>query len=264
MSATAVGIHPTAVVDPGAELGAGVRVEAYAVIRDHVWIGEGTRIGPHVVIEPWTTIGCDCRISAGVILGGPPQDRHFQGERSYLRIGNRVTLREYVSINRATGEEAATVVGDDTQILACSHAGHNSQIGRGVVITNACQLGGHVAVEDGAVIGGLVGVSQYCRVGTLAMVGGLTRVVQDIPPYMLVSGNPARTVGVNRVGLERVGIAPVAQGALRRAHRLLMRSHLDVTRALARIETELPPVPEIRHLVEFIRDSQARGTGIPR
>ncbi len=264
MSATAAGIHPTAIVDPGAELGAGVRVAAYAVIRDHVWIGEGTRIGPHAVIEAWTTIGRDCLVSAGVILAGTPQDRHFQGERSYLRIGDRVTLREYVSISRATGEEAATVVGDDTQILAYSHAGHNCQIGRGVLITNACQLGGHVAVEDGAVLGGMVGILQFCRIGTLAMVGGYTRVVQDIPPYMLVSGNPARTVGVNRVGLERAGIAPASQEALRRAHRLLMRSHLDVTRALARIEAELPPAPEIRHLVEFIRGSQARGTGIPR
>lgn len=259
-----VQIHPTAIVDPGAELGADVRVDAYAVIGDRVRIGDGTRIGPHVVIEPGTTIGLNCSVHASAVLGGTPQDRHFQGERSYLRIGDRVVLREYVSISRATGEEAATIVGDDTQILAYSHAGHNCRIGRGVTITNACQLGGHVIVEDGVVLGGMVGILQFCRVGTLAMVGGYTRVVQDVPPYMLVSGNPARTISLNRVGLERAGIAAEAQEGLRRAHRLLMRSRLDVTRALERIEAEVAPSPEVRHLVEFIRTTQARGAGFPR
>lgn len=264
MSSRVAEIHPAAIVDPGAELGAGVRVDAYAVIRGHVRIGDGTWIGPHAVIEAWTTIGQDCRVSAGAVLGGIPQDRHFQGERSYLRIGERVLLREYVSLSRATGEDAATVVGDDTQMLAYSHAGHNCQIGRSVVITNACQLGGHVVVEDAAVLGGMVGILQFCRVGTLAMIGGFTRVVQDVPPYMLVSGNPARTISVNRVGLERAGVAPEAQEGLRRAHRLLARSKLDVTRALDRIEAEIVPSPEIRRLVEFIRASRARGTGFPR
>jgi len=261
---TAPEIHPTALVAPGAELGAGVRVEAYAVIRDHVRIGDGTWIGPHVVIDAWTTLGEECRVFSGAVLGGVPQDRHFAGERSYLRIGDRVILREYVSLSRATGEDAATVVGDDTQILAYSHAGHNSRIGRGVIITNGCQLGGHVVVGDLAVLGGMVGVLQFIHIGTLAMVGGFTRVVQDALPYMLVSGNPARTIAVNRVGLERAGVPPEVQETLRRAHRLLMRSGLDVSHALERIEAEIEPYPEVRHLVESIRDSRARGTGIPR
>ncbi len=257
-------IHPTAIVGPGAALGAAVRVDAYAVIRDHVRIGDGTWIGPHVVIEEWTTLGRDCRVFPGAVLGGVPQDRHFAGERSYLRIGDRVILREYVSLSRATGEEAATVVGDDTQILAYSHAGHNAQIGRRVIITNGCQLAGHVVVGDDAVFGGMAGVLQFIHIGTLAMVGGLARVNQDVPPYMLVSGNPARTIAVNRVGLERAGMPGEVQEKLRRAHRLLMRSGLDVSHALERIEAEIEPCPEVRHLVEFIRDSRARGTGIPR
>jgi len=257
-------IHATAIVAPGAKLGAGVRVEAYAVIRDHAQIGDGTWIGPHAVIEEWTTLGRECSVSPCAVLGGVPQDRHFVGERSYLRIGDRVILREYVSISRATGEDAATVVGDDTQFMAYSHAGHNSQIGRGVIITNGCQLGGHVVVEDRAVLGGMVGVLQFCHIGMLAMVGGFTRVNQDVLPYMLVSGNPARTVAVNQIGLERAGVPGEVQGKLRRAHRFLMRSGLDISRALERIEAEIEPCPEVRHLVEFIRGSQARGAGIAR
>ncbi len=261
---TAPEIHPTAIVAPGASLGAGVRVDAYAVVRDHVTVGDGTWIGPHAVIEEWTSLGRDCQVYAGAVLGGPPQDRHFQGERSYLRIGDRVTLREYVSLSRATGEDAVTEVGDDTQMLAYSHAGHNCRIGRGVLITNGSQLGGHVVVEDRAVLGGMVGVLQFVRIGTLAMVGGLTRVVQDVPPYMLVSGAPPRAVAVNRVGLERAAVPAETLENLRRAHRLLVRSGLDVSRALERIEAEIEPCPEVRRLVEFIRHSQARGTGIVR
>ncbi len=264
MSVAVPQIHPTAIIAPGAELGASVRVDAYAVIDDHVRIGDGTWVGAHAVIGAWTVIGRDCRVHPGVILGGAPQDRHFQGERSHLRIGDRVVLREYVSISRATGEDEATVVGDDTQILAYSHAGHNSQIGRGVLITNACQLGGHVVIEDQAVLGGMVGILQFCRVGMLAMVGGYTRVVQDLLPYMLASGNPARTISVNRVGLSRAGLPPEAQEKLRRVHRLLVRSKLDVTRALERIASEIEPSPEVRYLVEFIRAGQARGAGFPR
>ncbi len=257
-------VHPTAIVDPRAELGAGVRVDAYAVIRPHVAIGEGTWIGPHAVIEEWTVLGRECQVCAGAVLGGIPQDRHFAGERSYLWIGDRVVLREYVSLSRATGEDAATIVGDDTQMLAYAHAGHNCQIGQGVIITNASQLGGHVVVEDRAVVGGMVGVIQFAHIGTLAMVGGLTRVAQDVLPYMLVSGNPARTVTINRVGLQRAGMPDEVQEKLRRAHRLLARSGLDVSRALDRIEAEIEACPEVDHLVEFVRQSQARGMGIRR
>ena len=257
-------VHPTAIVDPGADLGAGARVDAYAVIRAHVKVGEGTWIGPHVVIEEWTTLGRDCQVYAGAVLGGIPQDRHFQGERSYLVIGDRVVLREHVCISRATGEEAATVIGDDTQMLAYAHAGHNCRIGRGVIITNGCQLSGHVEVEDRAVLGGMIGVIQFARVGTLAMVGGMSRVDKDVLPYMLVSGNPYRTVAINRIGLERAGVPEDVQDRLRRAHRILVRSGLDVSRALERIDAEIEDCPEIRHLVQFVRESQARGMGIRR
>lgn len=257
-------VHPTAIVSPGAVLSPGVRIGAYTVIADHVTIGPGTWIGPHVVIEEWTSLGGDCRVAAGAILGGTPQDRHFRGERSYLRIGDRVVLREYVSINRATGEDAASTVGDDTQILAYSHAGHNCRIGRGVIITNGCQLAGHVVVEDLANIGGMAGVIQFAHVGTLAMVGGFTRVDKDVPPYMLVNGNPYRTVAINRIGLERAGVTDDAQGQLRRAHRLLVRSGLDLSHAIEQIAAECGGGAEVRHLVEFLRDSQERGMGIRR
>jgi UDP-N-acetylglucosamine acyltransferase len=256
-------VHPTASIDPGAELEPGVRVGPYAVIANHTHIGAGTWIGPHAVIEEWTTLGRDCRIHPGAILGGLPQDRHFKGERSYLRIGDRVTLREYVSVSRATGEEAETVIGDDTYMLAYSHVGHNCRIGKNVIITST-QISGHVVVEDRVVFGGMVGVVQFRRIGTMAMVAGLTRILKDVPPYMFVDGHPLRIVTINRIGLTRAGVSPEIQLKLRRAHRLLVRSKLDVSRALDRIEQELDDCDEVRYLVKFIRDSQARGIGIGR
>jgi len=261
---TAPVVHPTAQVASGAMLAEGVWVDAYAVIRDHVTIGEGTRIGPHVVIEEWTRIGRGCRAYPGVVLGGTPQDWHFRGERSHLVIGNRVVFREYVTVSRATGEDEETVIGDDTQMLAYSHVGHNCRVGRGVVLTNGVQISGHVVIEDRAVFGGMSGAIQFVRVGTLAMVGGMTRVDKDIPPYMLVTGDPHRIVATNRVGLERAGVPAEVQEKLRRAHRILVRSHLDVSHALDRIEMEVGDCAEIHHLVEFIRASQARGIGIRR
>jgi len=257
-------VHPTASIDPGAELEPGVRVGPHAVIANHTQIGAGTWIGPHAVIEEWTTLGRDCRVHPCAVLGGIPQDRHFKGERSYLRIGDRVTLREHVSVNRATGEETETVIGDDTQMLAYSHAGHNCRIGKSVLITNGTQIGGHVVVEDRAVLSGLVGVLQYRRIGTLAMVAGMIRVAKDVPPYMLVDGHPPRIVTINRVGLTRAGVSPEVVLELRRAHRLLVRSGLDASHAMERIEQELSPCPEVRPLVEFVRGSQARGMGIGR
>ena len=257
-------VHPAACVDPGAQLGPGVRIEPYAVIENRTTIGAGSWIGPHAVIREWTTLGRDCQVHPGAVLGGPPQDRHFKGERSFLRIGDRVTFREYVSVSRATGEDAETVVGDDTYMLAYSHAGHNCQIGRGVIITNSTQLSGHVVVEDRVVFSGMAGVIQFARIGTMAMVTGMTRILKDVPPYMLVEGDPLRVVTINRVGLQRAGVSPETIQTLRRAHRLLIRSQLDVTHALERIEQDLEDCAEVRHLVEFIRASQARGMGIGR
>jgi len=259
-----VDIHPTAVVDPDAELGARVRIGPYSVIGPQVRIGDGTCIGPHVMIEPHTELGRDCRVSACAVLGGPPQDRHFSGEPTVLRIGDRVVLREYVSLSRATGDGAETVVGDDTEILAYSHAGHNCRIGRGVLITNGCQIAGHVVIGDRAVLGGMVGVIQFVHIGTMAMIGGLSRVVQDVLPYMLVNGNPIRTVAVNRVGLQRANVPRDVQEKLRRAHRLLVRSGLDVSHAVERIEAEIEPCAEVTHLLEFIRAGRKRGAGFPR
>jgi len=264
VSTAAAVVHPTAIVARSAVLGTGVRIGPYSVIAEHVKIGAGTSIGPHVVVEKWTTLGRDCHVSACAVLGGTPQDRHFAGERSYLRIGDRVILREYVSISRATGEDAASIIGDDTQILAYSHAGHNCRIGRGVVVTNGCQLAGHVIVEDFVNIGGMAGVIQFAQIGTLAMVGGFTRIDKDVPPYMLVNGNPYRTVAINKIGLERAGVPEQTQTHLRLAHRLLVRSGLDLSHAIDKIASECPAGPEIRHLVEFLRASQKRGMGIRR
>ena len=191
---------------------------------------------------------------------------------TYAALGKRTEAQELIdemkreafSVSRATGEDAETVIGNDTQMLAYSHAGHNCQIGSGVIITNSTQLSGHVVVEDRVVFSGMAGVIQFARIGTMAMVTGLTRILKDVPPYMLVEGDPLRIVTINRVGLQRAGISPDVQLKLRRAHRLLTRSGLDVSHALERIERELGDCPEVQHLVKFIRDSQARGMGIGR
>jgi UDP-N-acetylglucosamine acyltransferase len=245
-------IHPTAVVHPSVELDPGVSIGPYCVIGPDVHIGRGTTLEPHVTIQPWTTIGPDCHISPQAVLGGPPQDAKFKGERSYLLIAERTIIREAVTIHRATGEDKVTRVGSDCMIMAYSHIGHNCDIGNGVMMANQVGIAGHVVVEDQVIFGGMVGVHQYVSIGKLAMLGGMSKVVKDVPPYMMVDGRPAEVVALNVRGLRRAGMSPRVRSGLKQAYTLLYRSNLNLSQAIETIETEVEVSEERDYLLAFL------------
>ncbi|CUU36757.1 MAG: acyl-ACP--UDP-N-acetylglucosamine O-acyltransferase [Fimbriimonadales bacterium] len=247
-------IHPTAIVHPKAELAEDVEVGPYCIIGPNVVIDSGTVLGAHVVIEENTFIGKMNSIGHGAVLGAPPQDRKFKHERTYLRIGDNNLIREYVTIHRASGEGEETVVGNNCFLMAYSHIGHNTRVGDGVVMANSVGISGHCIIEDGANLGGMTGVHQYTRIGRLAMVGGMSRITRDVPPYLMVEGNPAEVHGVNLVGLKRAGIPEANRTALRVACRLLYFANLNTSQAIERIRAEVPLVPEVEHLLRFVEE----------
>jgi UDP-N-acetylglucosamine acyltransferase len=251
-------LHPTAVIDPGADLDLGVEVGPYAVIGPFVRLGSGTRVGAHAIIDGHTTLGRDCRVFPSAVVGQPPQDLKFRGEKSYLRIGDRTVIRELATLNVATAADEATVVGSDCLLMAYSHVAHNCILGNHVILANSANLAGHVTIDDHAIVGGVTPVHQFVRIGCHAYVGGGSRIPQDVAPYTLVAGNPARLAGLNRVGLERRGFSPEALEALQRAFRILFRTKLTVPEALTRAREELPALPEVATFLEFF-ESSTRG-----
>ncbi len=248
-------IHPTAIIDSHAELGPGCEVGPFCVIGPNVKIGARCRFISHVVVDGHTEIGDDNQFYPFSSIGLKTQDLKWKGGLTRTVIGHRNTIRECVTIHSATGDGESTVIGSDNNILASSHIGHNVCMGNHVIVSMAA-LAGHVIVEDCAIVGGLSAVHQFCRIGTMGMIGGCSKITQDIPPYMIVDGNPAATRMVNKVGLDRNGVSESAQSALRTAHRILFRDGLTIPNALSRIESEVPSCPEILHLVNFVRTSQ--------
>ena len=248
-------VHPTAIIHPQSRIGAGCEIGPYCVIGEHVELGPGCRLHSHVVIDGHTRLGQSNEIFPFASIGLRTQDLKWKGGLTRTEIGDHNTIRECVTIHSATGEGEATVIGSHNNILASSHIGHNVVLGNRVIISMAA-LAGHVVVEDHALVGGLSAVHQFCRIGTMAMTGGCTKVVQDVPPYVIVDGNPAEARTINKVGLERNGVPEGAQAALRQAYKILFRDGLTTSNALARIESELPPLPEVKHLVQFIRGSE--------
>lgn len=256
----AIDIHPTAVVHRTAVLGENVRIGPYAVVGEEVVIGEGTWLGPHAVVEAHTRVGRDCQIFSGAVVGAVPQDLKFGGEESYTVIGDRNVIRECVTINRATGYGEETRIGDDNLLMAYVHVAHNCVLGSNLVLANGVTLAGHVEVEDGATIGGLSGIHQFVRIGAMAMVGGMTKITQDVLPYMLVDGNPPKMRGPNAIGLRRKGMDSEARLAVKRAYKTIYRSQMTVGRALAELEGF--QVPVIEHIVRFAKGSERGITGI--
>jgi UDP-N-acetylglucosamine acyltransferase len=248
-------IHPTAIVHPKAKIGPGCGIGPYCVIGEHVVLGEKCELHSHVVIDGHTTLGRENEIFPFASLGLRTQDLKWKGGVTRLEIGDRNTIRECVTIHSATGDGEATVIGSDNNILAGSHIGHNVVMGNRVIISMAA-LAGHVIVEDCALVGGLSAVHQFCRIGKLAMIGGCSKVVQDVPPFMIADGNPTETRTINKIGLERNGVSEAAQTALRQAYKILFREGLTIPNALAKIEGELPALPELNHLVQFVRASE--------
>jgi len=249
-------IHETAIVDSKAQLGDGVEVGPYCVIGPNVAIGGGTRIMAHAFLEGYTTIGRDCSIFPGACIGTQTQDLKYKGAKSFVEIGDRTVLRECVTVNSSTEEGEVTRVGSGCFLMAYSHVAHKCSVGDGVIMANASQLAGHVIVEDFANIGGVVGVHQFCRIGTMAFVGSSSKVAQDVPPYLLVEGNPAEVHGVNAVGLQRRGVPEGTRILLKHAFRLLYRSDLSTRQALDRIRGELTMCPELEHFIKFIENSE--------
>lgn len=250
-------IHETAIVDPKAELDSSVTVGPYSVIRENVTIGAGTTIGPHVVIEPYVSIGPDCQIFQYAAIGARPQSLKFQGEKTFVKIGPRNIIREFVTIHRGTGfGGGVTELGEENFVMAYSHIAHDCRVGNHVVLSNNATLGGHIIIGNYATVGGLVAIHQFVRIGEYAFVGGKAAVVKDIPPYMIAAGDRARLHGLNSVGLKRQGFTSQTVSQLKKAYRLIFRFGLTLNEAIERVKAEVEQIPEVIRLIEFIQESQ--------
>jgi UDP-N-acetylglucosamine acyltransferase len=250
-------IHATAIVHPGAKIDASVEIGPYAVIGEHVSIGAGTTVGPHAVIEGWTEIGKDNRIFQFASVGAVPQDLKFHGEQSWLRIGDRNTVREFVTLHRGTADGGSeTVIASDNLFMAYSHVAHDCRVGNHVILANAATLAGHVTVDDHAILGGLSAVHQFTRIGTHAMISGGSMVNQDITPYTIAQGDRAQPVGINLVGLKRRGFSEEAIRSIKNAYKVIFRSGMRMEEALEQVADDAARFPELAVFVDFIKGSQ--------
>lgn len=252
-------IHPTAIVDPRARIAADVEIGAFSVIGEDVSIGAGSWIGPHVVLEGRTSIGRGNRIFQFSSIGGPPQDKKYAGEPTAVQIGDGNTIREYVTINRGTAQDAGvTRIGSDNWIMAYVHFAHDCVIGDHTVFANACQIAGHVRVGDFAILGATTLVHQFVKIGAHSFTAMGTFLQQDLPPYVTAAGNGAQPYGINSEGLRRRGFSAEAINALKRAYRTLYRSSLTLEEAKGELQAQAAACPEIGLLLEFL-DGSTRG-----
>jgi len=250
-------IHPSAVIAPGAELAADVTVGPYAVIGERVRIGARTLVGPHVVVDGRTTIGSDNRFFPFASVGAPPQDLKYRGEDSELVIGNGNTIREFCTLNPGTaGGGMISRVGDGNLLMNYTHVAHDCRLGNHNVLANGVQLGGHVEIGDHAILGALSGIHQFVRIGESAIIGAGSMVSLDVAPFCNATGDRARLLGLNSVGLKRRGFAPEVQAALKRAYRLMFQSGLKLTEAAQRVREEIPGVAEVERFLCFIEQSE--------
>jgi len=248
-------IHKTAIVSDKAEFAEGVEIGPYTIITDKVKIGYGTKIGAHCLIEGNTVIGSSCEIFTGAVIGSQPQDLKYKGENSTLEIGNNNIIREYCTFNTGTGEGGKTLVGSSNLFMAYSHVAHDCRVGDNCVIANNGTLAGHVTIEDKGIVGGLVAIHQFVTVGALSIIGGCSKVVQDIPPYSTCDGHPARVYGLNLIGLRRHGVSKDSIHKLDQAYRVLFNSGLSVKHALEKVEKEVELCDEVRYLINFVKNS---------
>jgi UDP-N-acetylglucosamine acyltransferase len=249
-------IHATAIVDAAAEIGSGAVIGPYCVIGPDIVVGSDCWLQHHVTLCGPTRIGSANKFYAYCSIGQQSQDLKYRGEPTYLEIGDQNTFREFVTINRSTAPEGKTTVGNGGNFLAYSHIGHDCTVGDSVVFSNNGTLAGHVQVGDHAVMGGLTAVHQFCRIGRFAITGGCSKIVQDVPPFMIADGNPAEIRGINLIGLERNGFAPEAVKRIKEAFRLIYRSNYNTRQAIDAIAKELPPSEEISQIIEFVQKSE--------
>jgi UDP-N-acetylglucosamine acyltransferase len=248
-------IHASAIVDKKAHVSADVRIGPWAIIGPRCVVGRGSVVEARATLEENVELGEGVTVGIGTVLGGKPQDLKFQGEETSVIIGDRTTIREYVTINRGTSESLKTTVGRDCFLMSYVHLAHDCHIGDGVIISNGTQLAGHVTVEDHAIISGLCAIHQFSRIGRHSFIGGCSRVPKDIPPFVKAVGNPIRLFGLNSVGLRRRGFAEDVVAELKKAYRLLFRSELNVTQAIEQATAELQQFPEVRDLIAFVETS---------
>ncbi|MFL5401400.1 MAG: acyl-ACP--UDP-N-acetylglucosamine O-acyltransferase [Gemmatimonadales bacterium] len=253
-------IHPTALIDPRAEIGAGVTIGPFAIVGPQVTIGDRCRIGPRVTLQQNVRLAEDVSVGDGTILGGHPQDLKYDGEETWVEVGAGTIIREYSTINRGTAATSRTTVGARCFLMTYVHLAHDCHVGDDVVIANATQCAGHVTIHDRAILSGLNAVHQFVTIGTYAFVGGGSRVNQDIPPYVKAVGNPMELYGLNSIGLQRAGFPGETIAALKRAYRLFFNSDLNLSQALERARTELPSSPEVARFLEFVESSER---GVP-
>lgn len=249
-------IHPTAIIDPAARLGTDIHVGPYCVIGPDVEIGDRCWFQHHISLSGPTRIGPGNSFHAFGSIGQQTQDLKYSAEPTCLVIGEGNTFREFVSVHRGTATDACTRIGDRGNFLAYSHIAHDCLVGDDVIFSNNGTLAGHVTVGDRAVIGGLTAVHQFCRIGRLALTGGCSKIVQDVPPFMIADGNPAVIRGINKIGLERAGIAAGTMTQIKEAYRILYRSKLSLREAVKQMRSSLSSLPEIEHLIEFVETSE--------
>lgn len=249
-------IHHTAVVDPNAKIGERVTIGPFCIVGPHIVLQDDVVLKSHVVLDGNTTIGARTTIYAGAVIGTKTQDKKYRGETTYVEVGTDCEIREFVTINSSCGEGSVVRVGRGCLIMAYCHIAHNCELDDLVIMANNATLAGHVTVGKGAVIGGLSAAHQYVRIGAYAMVGGMSRITHDIPPYTIGAGSPWRFGGLNLVGLKRHGFPMNTRIALSRAFKLVYRSGLSLQEALQEIESGVEKLPEVEHWVQFCRSSK--------
>jgi len=249
-------IHPSAIIDPKAEIDTDVEIGPYTVIADNVSIGSGTVIGPHVTVAPFVSIEPDCHIFQFASVGAPPQAVKFKGEKTYVKIGRGTVVREFVTINRGTAfGTGITQIGENNLLMAYCHVAHDCQTGREVILANNATLAGHIVIGDYVTVGGLA-IHQFVRIGEYAYVGGKSAVPKDIPPYVIASGDRAKLFGLNRIGLKRHGFSESAIMALKKVYRIFFRYGITLNEAIERAQAEVDHLPEVVNFINFIKSSQ--------
>jgi UDP-N-acetylglucosamine acyltransferase len=250
-------IHPTAIVSPEASVDDSVEIGPYSIIGPGVKIGKNTSVGPHVVIEGTTEIGENCRIFQFAAIGAIPQDLKFKGEECKVIIGSNNTIREFVTIHKATSSDIGiTAIGDNNLLMAYCHVAHNCKLENNIVMSNAVNLAGHIHVEDNTIIGGLSGIHQFTRLGCHSMISGASAVSKDVAPYTLAAGNHATLFGLNLIGLKRRGFPEETINEIKKAYRIIFRSNLLLADAIKKVKNEVENLPEVNHLIEFIEKSE--------
>ena len=249
-------IHPSAIIHPHAQIGADCHIGPYCVIGEHVELGAGCKLHSHVVIDGHTKLGGHNEIFPFAAIGLKTQDLKYKGGITHTVIGDHNCFREGVTIHSATNDGDTTRVGSYNNLLAYTHVAHECQLGSHIIMSNNATLAGHITVEDHVVMGGFAAAHQFCRIGKMAMIGGYTKVVQDVVPFTITDGNPAAARTLNKVGMQRNGVSEESQTALRQAYKILFRDGLTLAKAIEQLEKDLPPSAEVTHLIEFIRGSE--------